>query len=126
MRISLSELEQARRDQRAYVRQRESREGGFFFKSGYATLQRSVFRYHQSKGDLDDARRYLQESYERQFKHKQKLQGYVEQLERYVLEFNRQGNSFFKARDRLVIPVPDELAGQVSVTGQIPRLVSYI
>ena len=29
---------------------------------------------------------------------------------------------FFKTRDRLVIPVPDELAGQVSVTGQILRL----
>jgi hypothetical protein len=122
MRISLSELEQARRDPRAYVRQREGRGGGFFFKSGYATLQRAVFRFHQSKGNLEEAKKYLQESYERQFKHRQKLEGYIEQLERYTLEFANRGNRVFKVRDRLVIPVPEELANQVSVTGQIPRL----
>lgn len=122
MRVSLGELEQARGDPRAYVRQRESRGSGFFFKSGYATLQRAVYRFHQSKGNLDEARQYLQESYERQFKHKQKLQGYVEQLERYAKEFSKQGNSVFKVRDRLIIPVPEKLAGQMSVTGQIPRL----
>lgn len=122
MRISLSELEQARRDPRAYVREREGRGGRFFFKSGYATLQRAVFRFHQSKGNLEEARKYLQESYETQFKHKQKLDGYIEQLERYALGFANRGNRVFKVRDRLVIPVPAELANQVSVTGQIPRL----
>jgi hypothetical protein len=122
MRISLGDLEQARRDPRAYIRHRESRGGGFFFKSGYATLQRAVFHFHKSKGNIEEAKQYLRESYERQFKHKQRLEGYVKQLERYALEFSKQGTSVFKVRDRLVIPVPEKLAGQISVTGQIPRL----
>jgi hypothetical protein len=68
MKIPLRELEQVRKDPRAYLRRREGASGGRFNpKSKYATLQRAALHYHKSNGDLDRGREYLEGAYAKQF-----------------------------------------------------------
>jgi hypothetical protein len=123
MKIPLRELEQVRNDPRAYLRKRE-RPGGsdFYGKSKYLTLQRAVFHYHEEKGDLDSARKYLEDAHARQFKDQRSLQGWLDQLNNYAAAFRRLGNSVFKVRDQLKLSLPEAISREVSLTAQIPRL----
>lgn len=123
MKIPLRELEQVRKDPRAYLRKREG--GGvrdFYGKSKYITLQRAAFHYHELKGDLDIARKYLEEAYAKQFKDQRSLQGSLDKLDRYAAAFRKLGNSVFKIRDRLAFSLPETISREISLTAQIPRL----
>ena len=123
MKIPLRELEQVRNDPRAYLRKRERPSGtDFYGKSKYLTLQRAVFHYHLEKGDLDGARKYLEDAHARQFKDQRSLQGWLDQLNDYAAAFRRQGNSVFKVRDQLKLSLPEAISREVSLTAQIPRL----
>jgi hypothetical protein len=123
MKIPLRELEQARHDPGAYLRKRERQSGNDFFrKSKYRTLQRAALYYHDVKGDLEKAKEYLQNAYDKQFKDKRSLQANIEKLENYAAAFQRLGNSVFKVRDRLTLSLPERISRELSLTAEIPRL----
>ena len=123
MKIPLRELEQVRKDPRAYLRKRERPSGSEFFgKSKYLTLQRAAFHYHEERGDLESAREYLRDAYTRQFKDQRSLQAGLDKLDNYAAAFERLGNSVFKVRDRLTLSLPEAISREISLTAQIPRL----
>ena len=122
MKIPLRELEQVRQDPQAYLRKRERPKGNDFFgKSKYRTLQRAAFYYHDTKGDLDKAKEYLQNAYDK-FKDKRSLKDDFEKLENYAAAFENLGNSVFKVRDRLTLILPEGISRELSITAEIPRL----
>jgi hypothetical protein len=119
----LRELEQVRNDPRAYLRKRERPSGSDFYgKSKYLTLQTAVFHYHEEKGDLDIARKYLQDAYARQFKDQRSLQVWLDQLNNYAAAFRRLGNSVFKVRAQLKLSLPEAISQELSLTARIPIL----
>ena len=123
MKIPLRELEQLRMDPRAYLRKREGgSRGAFNPKSKYATVQRAALYYHKSNGDLHQARKYLEDSYTRQFKDQKSLQGYLLKLDRYAVAFTRLGNRVFRMNDLLKISLPESLSREITLTARIPRL----
>jgi hypothetical protein len=123
MKIPLRELEQVRKDPRAYLRRREGASGGGFNpKSKYATLQRAALHYHKSNGDLDRARKYLEDAYAKLFKDQRSLQGSLIQLNRYADAFAQLGSRVFQIRDRLSLSLPEAISREINLIAQIPRL----
>jgi hypothetical protein len=122
MKIPLRELEQVRQDPQAYLRKRERpKDKDFFGKSKYRTLLRAALYYHDAKGDLDKAKKYLQNAYDI-FKDKRSLNDDFEKLENYAAAFENLGNSVFKVRDRLTLILPEGISRELSITAEIPRL----
>lgn len=122
LRIPLRDLEELRRDPKAYIRRRKNQEEFFSPKSKHQILLRSVFTYHATNGDLDYARSYLQKIYkEKEFKDKKGFQSLIEKLDSYVNSFTQLKSAVFDIRRNIIVPLPEDISG-IRVSGQIPRL----
>src|SRR5829696_811766 len=105
MKIPLRQLEEALSDPRAYVRSRKDPGRGFSTKSKYVELKEAVFRFHKSEGNLDYARRSLEERFDKKFKDKRDLPKYIEKLETYAAEFSQLNSTVVRVRHTLVVPI---------------------
>jgi hypothetical protein len=132
IRVRLRDLELARRDPGAYLRDLKESKPKFSKKIKYAVLLLSVYRFHKDSGglfdrfsgDLTGALKYFDALYEKKNfkKNPASQQLYRGQLTTYAQRFGSLGVEVIKVRDRLILSLPEEFKDKVEVYGQIPRV----
>lgn len=124
MKISLSDLEEARRNPEEYLKKQQSSTGiKYNPKSKHRMLIRSIYTFHRKGSDPNSAQNYLEASFAKNFKDQRQLPLYIEQLGQYILSFKDSNAMVFKVRDILTIPLSAEFNdANFRISGEIPRI----
>lgn len=122
MKVSLTKLEELRRDPLAF-----KTTPSVEFKGGYGmfqALQHAALRYSKSK-DCPEAKKYLRKQFEKNFdsiRAKKTLLSYFAQLDEYAMRFEERKFRYKKSYYNISLDLPPHFPSTVSCTGQIPLL----
>jgi len=119
MRISLSSLQEAIKNPRAFVRAQKKQRSGFRYNR-YLVLRGVALGYH-AQNDLGISEALLEARLIQKFKSTKGNDECMEQLRDYVTEFTALGTTVAKVRNRIRVVLPDEYA-DYAITGEIARL----
>lgn len=118
LKVTLSDLQEAIQNPRAFVRnQGVSRSG--FKRNRYMELRDAALGFHKDN-DINLSVAALEERLQK-FKTVRGNDGYVEKLREYASRFEELGTAVARVRNNITLPTPDEYA-QFRVTGQVARL----
>lgn len=118
MKLRLSDVEIARSNPKAFVQGAVNGPKGF--KSRFVVLRSIAMSYHATN-DLRAAITSLESRLQKQFKMQTANQRCVQQLQEYVVAFEKLGTSVARVRNDVTVPLPEEYQ-PFRVTGQIARL----
>ncbi len=118
--ISLTELEEVRRDPVAYKKKREGGTGFYPSKSVFQTLKRAIYEYHKNTDALA-AMNYLEDGLE-SFKSRASCEKAVGDLQWYIIEYQRLGWATFLKKHNISIPLSTQYLDSLKVTGEISRI----
>ncbi len=119
-RISLTELEELRRDPAAYKKKRDTGAGYRPGKSVFQTLKRAIYTYHKDESALA-AMNYLEDGLEA-FKNRTPCEKAVEDLQWYIDEHRKLGWPTALRKYNISIPLSTRFADSLIVTGEINRI----
>ena len=119
MRISLSSLQEAISNPRAFLRAQKKPKTGFRY-SRYLLLRSVALGYH-AQNDLGTSEALLEAKLTQKFKGTKRNDECLEQFRDYVAEFTALGTSVAKVRDRVRVVLPDEYE-DYAITGEVARL----
>lgn len=120
LKISLTELEEIRRDPIAY---KSKRDAGFERRGNYSyfsVLKNAIYEYHKTSNahlGMD----YLETNLER-FKNRRTCQKTVDDFLWYVTEFQKLGWPVIKKRITVTVPLTTRYWDSYKITGQINRI----
>ncbi len=118
--ISLTELEEVRRDPVAYKKKRDGGAGFYPRKSVFLTLKRAIYEYHKNTDALV-AMNYLEDGLE-SFKSRASCEKAVEDLQWYITEYQKLGWATFLKKHNISIPLSTHYLDSLKVTGEIGRI----
>jgi hypothetical protein len=121
MNISHTQLDDCRSNPRSWVQAKAGPDA--FFSYGYnQALLHAIQHYHRSQGDADSARRYLQESVDRNFENEVRAEQIQEWLEAYIKWCQQSGVivADSKFRIKLNLGVMLELRGEMHRLDMLP------
>jgi len=119
MRISLSNLQEAIKNPRAFIRAQRKPRTGFRY-SRYLMLRSVALGYH-AQNDLGVSEALLEARLIQKFKGTKGNAECLEQLRTYVSQFTALGTSVAKVRNRVTVVLPEEYA-DYPITGEVARL----
>jgi len=119
MKISLSSLEEAMKNPRAFLKAQKRPKTGFRY-SRYLVLRGVALAYH-AQNDLRISEALLETRLAQKFKNTKGNDECVEQLREYVAEFISLGTTVAKVRNRVHAVLPEEYK-DYSITGEVARL----
>jgi hypothetical protein len=119
MRISLSNLQEAIKNPRAFIRAQRKPRTGFRY-SRYLMLRSVALGYH-AQNDLRVSEALLEARLIQKFKGTKGNAECLEQLRTYVSQFTALGTSVAKVRNRVTVVLRDEYA-DYPITGEVARL----
>lgn len=120
LKISLTKLEEARKNPVAFRKKYENKGKGGGNPSIYSTLRNAIFEFHKTH-IFSNGMNYL-EAHLEQFTHRENCQKAVEQFRWYVEEYQKLGWPLIQTRKNIVIPLSTQYADSVKLSGQISRL----
>lgn len=118
--ISLTELEEVRRDPKGF---KKNKDDGTTFrgnKSVFQTLKRSIYEYHKNT-DPVAAMSYLEEGLE-SFKNRAPCKKAVEDLQWYIAEHQKRGWATILRKYNITIPLSTHYFDSLKITGEISRI----
>lgn len=118
--ISLTELEEVRRDPVAYKRKQETGSGFRGGKSIFQTLKRAIYEYHKETNALAGMN-YLEDGLE-SFKDRSKCEKAVEDLQWYITEYQKLGWATALRKHIITIPLSTQYEDSLKITGEINRI----
>jgi hypothetical protein len=121
-RLRFSDLDEARRDPRAFRRKlgAGATQAGFG-PSYFSTLRDALFRYHSHNRDVQDASAYLERRLSR-FKDDSSRERYMDHFFWYVNEYDALGWPTFRIKQRVTIPLPHARSPDSTCSGEVSRL----
>jgi hypothetical protein len=119
VKISLSNLEEAMKNPRAFLRAQKKPKSGFRY-SRYMVLRGVALAYHD-QNDLGISEALLAGRLIDKFKGTKGNDECVAKLRDYVAEFTALGTTVAKVRDRVKVVLPEEYK-EDAITGEIARL----
>jgi hypothetical protein len=122
MKISLSNLQEAINNPRAFIRAQKKPRTGFRY-SRYLMLRGVALGYH-AQNDLGMSEALLEARLTQKFKGTKGNVECLEQFRDYVAKYTALGTTVAKVRDRVRVVLPDEYA-DYAITGEIARLDLY-
>jgi hypothetical protein len=120
LKISLTELEDARKNPVAFRAKHEDKKRDGGNSSIYSTLRNTIFAFHKTS-NFSSAMNYL-ESHLEKFPNQENCQKAVEQFQWYVTEYQKLGWPFVQTRLNIVVPLSTQYADSLKLSGQISRL----
>jgi hypothetical protein len=120
LKISLTELEEIRRDPIAYKSKRES---GFIQRgrsSYFGVLKNTIHTYHKSS-NVQAGMDYMEAKLER-FMDPRKCQKIVDDFHWYLIEYQRVGWPVVKTQFNIAVPLTIQYWDSFKITGQINRI----
>ena len=120
LKISLTELETAKKDPVAFRAKHEDKGRGGGRSSIYMTLRNAIFEYHKTS-NFTNGMNYL-ESHLEQFSDHAKCQKAVDHLQWYGEEYQKLNWPLIQTRVNIVIPLSTQYADSLRLSGQISRL----
>lgn len=118
--ISLTELEDVRKDPSAFKKKKETGKGFFPNKSLFQTLKRSIYEYHK-ENNASVAMNYLEDRLE-QFKNRSKCKKAIEDLQWYISEYQKLNWATALRKHNITIPLSTKQADSLKVSGEINRI----
>jgi hypothetical protein len=118
--ISLTELEEVRRDPVAYKKKQDTGTGFRGGKSVFQTLKRAIYEYHKNTDALA-AMNYLEDGLE-SFKSRASCEKAVGDLQWYITEYQKLGWATFLKKHNISIPLSTQYLDSLKVTGEISRI----
>lgn len=118
--ISLTELEEVRRDPVAYKKKREGRARFYPRKSVFQTLKRAIYEYHKNTNAFA-AMNYLEDGLE-SFKSRPLCEKAVEDLHWYIAEYQKLNWPTILKKHNISISLSTQYADSLKVTGEINRI----
>jgi hypothetical protein len=118
--ISLTELEEVRRDPAAFKKKKDI---GTVFRgnnSYFQTLKRAIYEYHKDQSSVA-AMNYLEDGLE-SFKNHAKCEKTIEDLQWYIAEYQNLGWATFLKKHNISIPLSTQYLDSLKVTGEIGRI----
>ena len=122
MKVTLSNLEEARRNPAAYKHKLLAAEKPFI-RTGYnALLQATILQYHRESLTADQARERMTHKYHQRFTTPKGLEEITRCFGEYLDEYAAQNNLATITHQRLRLQLPADIAPSFEVTGKLPRL----
>lgn len=122
MKVTLSNLEEARRNPAAYKQKLLAAEKPFI-RTGYnALLQATILQYHRESLTADQARERMTHKYHQRFTTPKGLGEITRCFGEYLDEYAAQNNLATITHQRLRLQLPADIAPNFEVTGKLPRL----
>jgi hypothetical protein len=118
--ISLTELEEVRRDPLAYRRKKDSGTGFRGRNTIFQTLKRAIYEYHKETNALA-AMDYLENGLE-SFRDRSKCEKAVEDLQWYIAEHQKLGWVTALRKQNISIRLSTQFADSLKITGEINRI----
>ena len=118
--ISLTQLEEVRKDPIAYKKKRDSEVNFRPGKSIFQTLKRSIYEYHKVTNALA-AMSYLEAGLE-SFKNRRPCEKAVDDLHWYIAEHQKRGWPTILKKHNISIPLSTQYADSLKITGEINRI----
>lgn len=118
--ISLTELEEVRRDPLAYRKQHDIGTGFRPGRSIFQTLKWAIYEYHKNENPAA-AMDYLEDGLEA-FKNRAPCEKAVEDLHWYIAEYRKLGWPTFLRKHNISIPLSAQYADSLKITGEINRI----
>lgn len=118
--ISLTQLEEARRDPIAYKKKRDNATNFRPGKSIFQTLKRAIYEYHKASNAIG-AMNYLEAGLEL-FKNRRPCEKAVEDLQWYITEYQGRGWPTILKKHNISIALSTQYADSLRVTGEINRI----
>lgn len=118
--ISLTHLEEVRRDPIAYKKKRDN---GAIFRPGksvFQTLKRAIYEYHKATNPIA-AMNYLEAGLE-SFKNRRPCEKAVEDLQWYITEHQQRGWPTILKKRNISVPLSTQYADSLQITGEINRI----
>ena len=122
MKVTLGNLEEARRNPVAYKQKLLAAEKPFI-RTGYnALLQATILQYHRENLTPDQARERMTHKYHQRFTTPKGLEEITQSFGAYLDECAAQNNLATITHQRLRLQLPEDIAASFEVTGKLPRL----
>lgn len=118
--ISLTELEEVRRDPIAYKKKQDAGIGFPGGKSIFMTLKRAIYEYHKNS-DAVAAMNYLENGLE-SFKSRASCEKAVDNLQWYIDEHQKLGWATILKKHNILIPLSTQYLDSLKITGEISRI----
>jgi len=118
--ISLTELEQVRKNPVAFRKKKETSKGIFASKSIFQTLKWAIFKYHKDDNPIS-AMNYLEDRLDK-FKDRNKCNKAIEDLQWYIEEYQKLGWATALQKHSITIPLSTKQADSLKVSGEINRI----
>lgn len=120
LKISLTEIEEIRRDPVAYKAKRDAgfKSGGRY--SYFSALKNAIYEYHKTLS-IQLGMNYLETKLER-FKDPKKCGKVINDFHWYISEFQHLGWPAFKSRLNVTVPLTTQYFDSYKITGQINRV----
>jgi len=118
--ISLTELEEVRRDPAAYKKKKDTGTGFRGGKSIFQTLKRAIYEYHKN-ADALASMNYLEDGLE-SFKNRGLCEKAVEDLRWYITEYKKLGWATVLRKYNISIPLSTQYTDSLKITGEINRI----
>lgn len=118
--ISLTELEEVRKNPAAFKKKKEATKGVFASKSIFQTLKWAIFKYHKDNNNLA-AMSYLEDGLGK-FKNRNKCEKAIEDLQWYIAEYQKLGWATALQKHNITIPLSTQYADSLKITGEINRI----
>jgi hypothetical protein len=119
LKVGLRDLEEALRNPGAWAREQGGK--GKSRYSRFNALRSTALDFHKNN-DVTVAQKLLEERFRKSFRVTKGNDEYFEMLDTYATSFAALGTTFVRARDNIVVSLPDEFDDQFQVSGQIARL----
>lgn len=122
LRVRLKDLERARLDPGAYLRDLAAPGRRYGKSSKHSSLLNAVHHYHTTSGNLPAALAHLDTLFEKFNKNPASQQLYQGQLSMYADAYEKLGYGLIKSRDNLILKLPEEFKDKAEVYGQAARI----
>jgi hypothetical protein len=120
LKISLTELEEIRRDPIAYKSKRDAGFERYGNLSYFSVLKNAIYEYHKTSS-IQQGMNYLEIKLDR-FKNRRMCQKTVDDFHWYITEFQSLGWPAIKKRITVTVPLTTQYWDSYKITGQINRI----
>ena len=120
LKISLTKLEDARKNPVAFRQKYEDKKSEGGQSSIYSTLRNAIFEYHKHNS-FTKGMNYLEDHLEK-FPQKGLCQKAVEKFQWYLAEYQKMNWPLIQTRLNIVVPLSTQYADSLKLSGQISRL----
>lgn len=121
-RLPLGDLEEARRDPRAYRNKLDAPAEKRFGNTYVGALRQAIFRYHRVR-EREEAMRYLQNRLlHPRLKNSRRKSETLDQLDWYIDEFTGRGWPMFQTGLRVTVPLSLEFPPDLICSGEVSRV----